>query len=158
MTRVTALLSKPLDVFELEEMTEHCHQAVAHSQRLQSSEAQNNKQTQIRVLWTWYYSFASSAANHLFLALLARLFIDGIIFGDKRACTPPDMILQLAPAENQFAARLLHQRVRENKQILISIINQVHMEVLHSFPVQTKISCWLLLLQNFNSSLYLTVN
>lgn len=46
-----------------------------------------------------------------------------------------DMILLLAPAENQFAARLLHQRVRENKQILISIINQVHMEVLRFFLV-----------------------
>lgn len=133
MTTVTALLSKLLDVFEVEEMTKHCHQAHA-----QSLGAQNNKQTRIHVLWMWYYSFASFAANHLFLCLLARLFIDGIIFGDKRAYTIPDMILQLVPAENQFAARLLHQRVRENKQILISIINQVHMEVLNFFLVEKR--------------------
>lgn len=96
--------------------------------------AQNNKQPWIHVLWTWY-SRASFSANHLSLCFLARLFIDGIIFGDKKVCTIPDMTSLASACWNQFAARLLHQRVRENKQILISIINQVHMEVLHLFLV-----------------------
>lgn len=78
---------------------------------------------------------ASFAANHLFLCLFAWDLIDAIIFGDKRACTTPDTKSLAIVCWNKFAAKLLHQRVSENKQTLISIINQVHMEVLHLFLV-----------------------
>lgn len=37
------------------------------------------------------------------------------------------------PDENQSAARILHQRVEESKQILISIINQVHIKIASLF-------------------------
>ena len=64
--------------------------------------------------WMWYYSSASFGANHLFHCLLARLFIDAIIFGDKRACTIPDMLLQLEAAEDQSAQRLLQESTKTN--------------------------------------------
>lgn len=79
-------IEKGWNVFELQAMTECCHQTSAHSQRHWKLTTTNRLGSMCCGGCIW----DSFAANHLFFCLFARQFRDGIIFEENRTRTTAD--------------------------------------------------------------------